>query len=283
MLLNSLSAASVLLTAATQSEADPILSFGNFGIPRIIFSAVVVALGALVYWLVRKFFKRYRGTVDPELKQKRTMMLAIYSLLRFLIFLMVILAILSIFGVNISGAIAGLGIAGAAGALAVQDLLKDLIGGFTIISEKYFAVGDIIDYNGEPCKVVDLTIRSTKIESLKDKSITSLQNHLLSEVKVLSHNVNLLIPLSYDLPVAQAEAVLRRICARAAALECVEDCIYKGANEFKDSCINYLIIFRCDPADVLNTRRAVIRVVQEELEAADIKIPFPQLDVHMDR
>ena len=113
-----------------------------------------------------------------------------------------------------------------------------------------------------------------------DDSVLSVQNHRISEIKVLSHMVNILVPLPYDLPVGKASEVLEKICVRSRQLPDVEACVSKGATEFNDSSVSYLIILSCDPANYLNTRRAVLRVVQEELEAAGIQIPFPQIDVH---
>ncbi len=254
----------------------------TINVQKLIIAGVIILIGIVIFWALRRFFRRYKKTTDPNLKQKRTVMLAIYSLLRFLVIVIVVLAILSLYGVNISGAVAGLGIAGAAGALAVQDLLKDMISGITIISEHYFALGDIVEYNGLVGKVVELTIRSTKIQSLKDGSVTSLQNHLLSEIKVHSHAVNLNIPLSYELPVGKAAEVMKSICTRAEENELIESCSFLGTNDFNDSSVSYLIQLHCDPFMQLPARRVVLGIVQEELEKAGLRIPYPQLDVHTD-
>ena len=55
---------------------------------------------------------------------RRTWASVLYSFIRFLIVLVAFLILLNIFGVNITGAIAGLGIAAAAAALAVRTLRK---------------------------------------------------------------------------------------------------------------------------------------------------------------
>lgn len=256
----------------------------NAAIPGYVFKIAVCVIAVVVvliaFWLLKRFFKRYKNPTDPMLKSKSTVMLIIYSIVRFLILIVLILFILSVFGVNVSGAVAGLGIAGAAAVLAVQDLVKDFIMGVTIISDQFFKIGDIVEYNGFIGKVTSLTMRSTKIQSSLDGSILSVQNHRISEIKVLSHLVNIPIPLPYDLPQAEAMELLNGACEKCREKKDVEDIICKGANTLNDSSISYLIILYCDPANYLNTRREVLAVILNELDAAGIQIPFPQIDVH---
>lgn len=241
-------------------------------------AAIIIVLVA--FWLLGKFFKRYKNPTDPMLKSKSTVMLIAYSIIRFVIVAILILFILSVFGVNVSGAIAGLGIAGAAAVLAVQDLVKDFIMGVTIISDEFFKVGDVVQYNDFIGKVTSLTMRSVKIKSSLDGSVLSVQNHKMSEVRVLSHLVNIPIPLPYDLPQDQALEVLEKACERCRALEEVEQILNKGANTLNDSSISYLIMLYCDPMNYLSTRRAVLYIILDELAKNGIQIPFPQLDVH---
>ena len=248
---------------------------------RLIICAIIVGIVCVIFWLLSRFFKRYKNPTDPNLKSKSTVMLILYSVLRFFIALVAILIILSLFGVNISGAIAGLGIAGAAGALAVQDLLKDVIMGVTLVSDKYFMLGDIVEYNGFLGKILEVSMRTTKIESLRDKSVMSVRNSNITEIKKLVHHLNISVPLPYEIPVKRAYEVLGMITEKCRELEPVEDAIAKGPNNFEDSYIDYLIVIVCDPANQLNTKRAVHTVIMQVLESENISIPFPQRDVHI--
>ena len=253
----------------------------NLHIYRLVASAIIIAIAIVLLWVLRKIFKHYREVSDPNMKDKRTWTMVVYSLLRVLVVVCAVVALLSVFGVNVTGAVTGLGIAGAGAVLAVQDLLKDLIMGVTIATEHYFSLGDVVEYDGYVGKVTSLTTRSTKIQSLLDGSVRSISNHHLTDIKVLSHLVNFNLPLPYDLPHTEALAIVDTICTRSAnEVDTVERCVSAGANVLNDSSIGYLIMIYCDPVTQLPSRRAVLRIAQEELAKANIQIPFPQIDVH---
>ena len=247
---------------------------------RLVFAAILVAVTVFLLWFFGKIYRKYTRTERGLIKERRTWASVLYSFIRFLIVVVAILILLNIFGVNITGAIAGLGIAAAAAALAVQDLLKDLIMGITIITDKFFAVGDVVEYNGVTGRIISITMRSTKMEILSDQSTLTIQNHNISEIKVLSHRTNILVPLPYDLPAEKAEKILQTIAERSCTLDFVEDCSFMGTQSFDDSSVSYMLALYCDPYIIPDTRRSILRIIQEELEKAHVEIPFRQLDIH---
>ena len=87
-------------------------------------AVIVTVVIALVFLKIfKKVFGKYKDTGENGIdKEKKTIMRILYSMLKFGIILIVIITILASLGVNISGAVAALGIAGACAALAVQDL-----------------------------------------------------------------------------------------------------------------------------------------------------------------
>lgn len=75
-----------------------------------------------------------------------------------------LLIILSFFGIDTKSLVASLGVVGVALGLALQDTLKDIIGGISLILENYLAVGDIITYNDFTGEVIELGLRTTRIK-----------------------------------------------------------------------------------------------------------------------
>ena len=66
------------------------------------------------------------------------------KILKYVIYIGAGLLILTVFGINLSSLIAGLGVGSAVVALAAQDFVKSLISGFSIMADKPFLVGDWI-------------------------------------------------------------------------------------------------------------------------------------------
>lgn len=75
-------------------------------------------------------------------------------------------------GVDVATLIAGLGIGGLAFALAAQDTIKNIFGGFTIFTDRPFRIGDRIKVAGFDGFVEDIGIRSTRIRTLEKRSVT---------------------------------------------------------------------------------------------------------------
>ena len=67
----------------------------------------------------------------------------------------------SVFGINVSGFIAALGIGGLALSLAFQDTLANLIAGMTISTQKVIDIGDRIEVSGRVAQVEDVNWRHT--------------------------------------------------------------------------------------------------------------------------
>ena len=73
--------------------------------------------------------------------------------------------ILNVYGIDTSGILASLGIAGVVLGFALQSTVEDFMSGIIIILDNYYMIGDIIrvgEYEGE---VIDLTLKSTKMKT----------------------------------------------------------------------------------------------------------------------
>ena len=73
---------------------------------------------------------------------------------------------LSTFGVDITPLLASAGIAGLAVSLGAQSLIKDLIGGFLILVENQYAVGDSIQLKDVSGQVERITLRTTYVRDI---------------------------------------------------------------------------------------------------------------------
>ena len=102
---------------------------------------------------------------DFERKKRKTIVSLIENILKYLIIIIIAVSLLSIYGVNITSMVAGLGITATILGLALQDTLKDIINGISIMMENYFIVGDIVRYNNFTGEVIEFGLKSTKIKN----------------------------------------------------------------------------------------------------------------------
>lgn len=89
---------------------------------------------------------------------------------------------------QLSSILAGLGIGGAALALASQDLIKNFFGGFVILTDKSFNVGDWIKVDSFEGAVEELGLRSTKIRTI-DKELVIVPNSRFADREVVNYSI----------------------------------------------------------------------------------------------
>jgi MscS family membrane protein len=85
------------------------------------------------------------------------------------------LTVLGILGVNVSAALAGLGIGGIAVALAAQKTLENLIGGISLFADRPVRVGDFCRFGDQIGTVEEIGLRSTRIRTL-ERTLVSVPN-----------------------------------------------------------------------------------------------------------
>jgi MscS family membrane protein len=94
-----------------------------------------------------------------------------------------VLAFLSMVGVNLTAALAGLGVGGIAVAFAAQKTLENLFGGIMIASDQPVRVGDFCRFGDQVGTVEDIGLRSTRIRTV-DRTVVSVPNGQLASVNL---------------------------------------------------------------------------------------------------
>jgi small-conductance mechanosensitive channel len=104
-----------------------------------------------------------------------------------LIWVTAILIILPLYGINVNGLIATLGVSSLAIALAAQDTIANIIAGFMIMVDRPFRPGDRIKIpSGEVVSVLDVGVRRSKFLS-DDKAVIIVPNLELSKSKIVNY------------------------------------------------------------------------------------------------
>ncbi len=91
---------------------------------------------------------------------------------------------LHIWGVDITPYLAGAGIAGIILGLALQDSLKNILGGISLLLDKTYQVGDKVSLeNGDVGEIADIGLRSTKMVTY-DNEVLYVPNGYMANSKV---------------------------------------------------------------------------------------------------
>lgn len=265
---------------------DKILSF--ILKKEVIGTVLTILFMYLAFCLIKKITNKIllKSKTEFEKKRKATVIRLLKIVLKWGVVIIACIVILDLFGVNVKGFIASLGVASAVGALALQDTLKDIISGSEIIVDNYFVVGDFVKYNGFMGQVTELTLRSTKIMDA-DGEVLIIANRNITEVTNLSQKTAsaiLIAPTAYEEKIEKVEKVLNEIVEEIKEWPTVKsNTAYVGVMELKDSCINYGIRIYCSPGKIWEYKRAVLRLIKTKYDKNNIKIPYNQIEVHNEK
>ena len=254
----------------------------NTWVQRGIWALVVVMFSGLIYFAISRFLNKKEKRNSKLLSQKKnkTFVRMLKSIVGYVLAIITVLMVLQIYGVDVSSMLAGVGIVSIIVGLALQDALKDIFRGFDIVSDDYYAIGDVIKFGENTGQVVSITLRTTKIQDVNTGNIVSIANRNISQVETVSDAIYLNIPMPYEVSVEKAEKILKSTIPLIKKDENVTEAKFLGLNKLNDSSMDYLFAINCPPSLKLPTRRKALHIIVTTLEKHKISIPYPQLDVH---
>ena len=253
----------------------------NPWIIKLFFSILTIVIGVIIYLCISKTVgKRLDANKYLKGNKSKTYFKLFKSINRYIFFLIIIMIILNINGVDITSLATGVGVAGIIFGFAIQDALKDIIKGIDIISDSYYQVGDVIRVDNYTGKVLAIGIKTTRIEDVFEKNIVSISNRNIEKVEVLSHMINIDIPLPYELNLKEAEKTIDYILDNIKKLDKIEKAEYTGVNKLDSSSINYQIKVYASPTNKIQARRDSLTTIVRCLEEKNISVPYTQIDIH---
>lgn|SRR5512134_3216628 len=181
----------------------------KFG-PKLLVAIIIMAAGYFVArWTaggVGRMLQKFE--LEPPVRQ------LLLSIARVLVLILFVIMALQNLGVELLPLIAGLGVAGAGIALAMQGVLSNLVAGLTIILTRPFRVGEFISIVKEEGVVAEISLTSTTL-SHPDRSRVVIPNRRI--VGEILHNygrirqVQIEVRVAYDTDLNQALATIREV------------------------------------------------------------------------
>ena len=163
---------------------------------------IIILVTCVIYQLIVYIIDKItiHGKDELEKKRRLTTIHLFKNISKYLLIIFMILSLLNLYGFNTTSFIAGLGLAGALLGLSLQDTLKDVLNGISIIFDNYFVVGDIVTYNDFTGTVISFGLKSTKIKKYTGEVLT-ISNRNIDKIINLSQEkdtVILNIPTHYE-------------------------------------------------------------------------------------
>lgn len=236
-------------------------------------SITVLVVGILLLVFIKTVDNKYLKPKSENLSWYHSTK-AIFSFINFLIFVIVLLVILSINGVNVGKYFASLGIAGVVASFALQDFLKDIVMGISIMFENYFAPGDVVVYEGREGKVVSFNIKTTKLFMMDDESTMSVCNRNITQIALASDWVDIDVPVGYDTDLYVGRSISKEAAKKIERLKFVYSCDFQNTQELGESWITYKLRVHCRADKKPLVRRASYAVVQDVFYENNVQFPL---------
>ncbi|KUO73523.1 MAG: mechanosensitive ion channel protein MscS [Desulfosporosinus sp. BRH_c37] len=258
-------------------------NFGLSALNTVIYIVVILVVARLAYGLL--IFLLRRMLVDRKVKHLLDERKAntIFSLLRSLLFYGITFTVFlhtlkRVFNFDTGTLLASASVLGVALGFGSQSLVKDIIGGFFILFEDQFSVGELVKTGEFTGTIEETGIRTTRIRAwggelhiIPNGSITAVTN--FSRGKMLA-KVEIQIP--YDEDLDRAMGVMSTVCEEVSAEfgeKIVEAPTVQGVTQFGERNVVLRVIAFTQPGEQWSLERELRRRIHSAFLKEGIRTP----------
>ena len=257
-------------------------SLGAFALENLLPAVILTALGILVIQLLRK-------TVNKIL-EKSKLEKAAHSLIKSVIsvvcYVLLGLMVASRLGIDVTGIVALASVLTLAVSLALQNILANVIGGFTLLYTKPFSSGDFVEIAGQSGTVQEIGLSYTKLTTGDNKTV-SLPNSAVVAAQIVNYTVagtrrvDVVVTASYDTPVEQVLEALKEAGRLPTLL--ADRPPFAAVRSYGESSIEYVLQLWCASSDYWTTLCDANRIIKAVFDAKGIEMTYPHLNVHINQ
>ncbi|MFA0054511.1 MULTISPECIES: small-conductance mechanosensitive channel MscS [Vibrio] len=256
--------------------------FIQYGV-NIISALVILFIGNLIVKAVANSVSK----VLQKKKMDRAVVEFVHGLVRYLLFVIVLIAALGRLGVQTASVVAVIGAAGLAVGLALQGSLSNFAAGVLIVAFRPFKSGDYVEIGGVAGSVDSIQIFQTVLTTPDNKMVVVPNGSVIgSPITNYSRHdtrrIDLMIGVSYNADLQKTKALLTKICESDERV-LKEPGVQVGVHTLADSSVNFVVRPWVNTAEYWDVYFDLMQAIKEGLDNEGIEIPFPQMDVHMNK
>ncbi|WP_261815994.1 small-conductance mechanosensitive channel MscS [Vibrio gallicus] len=211
----------------------------------------------------------------------------VHALVRYLLFVIVLIAALGRLGVQTASVVAVIGAAGLAVGLALQGSLSNFAAGVLIVAFRPFKSGDYVEIGGVAGSVDSIQIFQTILTTPDNKMVVVpnggvIGSPITNYSRHKTRRVDYVIGVSYSADLKKTEQVIRQTLEADERL-LKDKGIQIGVLALADSSVNFVVRPWCKTEDYWNVYFDNLKAIKIALDENGIEIPFPQMDVHLNK
>ncbi len=252
--------------------------------------AINIGMALAIFIIGRQVAGMLLNVVDKMLNKARmdSMLVSfVHSILNALLLLFIIIAALDQLGVDTTSFIALIGAAGLAVGLALQGSLQNFASGVLLIVFRPFKVGHFIEAAGVSGVVEEIGIFSTRMKTGDNREIIvpngaiyggTITNNSARDTR----RIDMVFGIGYDDDIRKAKEIMQAIL-NADARVLSDPAPLIAVAELADSSVNFVVRPWVNASDYWGVKFDVTEKIKLAFDDAGISIPYPQMDVHIDK
>lgn len=258
---------------------DLVLIYG----PRLIGALLTLIIGMWVISIIRRIIRKRFEKRDMESSLRGFLNSMIGILLKVLLWITVI----GMMGVEMTSFIAIIGAVGFAIGMALSGTLQNFAGGVMILLFKPFKSGDFIDAQGYTGTVNEIQIFNTILKTPDNKTVI-IPNGGLSTSAMVNFSteprrrVDFVFGIGYGDDVDKAKQVLLNLINNDSRI-LKDPKPFVAVKELADSSVNIVVRVWAEAANYWGIYFDLTENVYKTFDKEGLNIPFPQMDVHVQK
>lgn len=281
--LETSTASSEVSLSSIEKIADRLLDWAMTNGVKIIIGLIILFVG---WKLIKKLIKVFNSFSNRK-EIDSTLHSFLGAFLELALKALLILCVLGYVGFEITGLAAVLASAGFAVGLALQGGLSNFAGGVIILIMRPFQIGDYIESSGHSGTVEKIELFYTHLVTPDNKAIM-IPNGSLSNSSIINYSckdtrrVDLVFGVGYEDDILHVRRVLSNIVESCdLALKTPEPFI--NICEHGDSSVNIAVRVWTKTSDYWNVYFYLMEQVKIKFDEENINIPYPQMDLHIQK
>lgn len=257
-------------------------TLGSFALSNILPAAIIAVVGILLVQILLKMLVKFL----EKSKMEKAAYSLITSAVKVVAYILLTLIIASRLGIDVSSIVALASVLTLAVSLALQNMLANVIGGFTLLYTKPFSSGEFVEIAGQSGTVQEIGLAYTKLAT-GDNKIVSIPNSSVTAAQIINYSttgkrrVEVNVSASYEAPVETVLEALREAGAVDTVLP--EHAPFAAVVNYGDSAIQYTLRVWSTADNYWTTLCAVNQNVKAVFDAKGIAMTYPHLNVHLDK
>ena len=249
---------------------------------KVLSAVIILVLGILVIRIVMTILKR---TLEKTKLEKAAHSL-ILSLARAVLYVLLGLMTASSLGIDVTGIVALASVLTLAVSLALQNMLANVIGGFTILYTPPFRSGDFVEIAGQSGTVKEINMTYTMLTTGDNKQV-SIPNSAVVAAQIVNYSaegsrrMDIAVTASYDAPTQKVIDAL--VLAGTVDNALLDPAPFAAVSGYGDSAISYILRLWAKNEDYWDVYWLVMQRVKDIFDEQGIAMTYPHLNVHLDK